>query len=125
MNPQYDAHGLKFQYPADWTLDEQDREEEVTISLTNGETSLWSVTLILSRVSPHDVIETALAAFRAEYGTIDEFVSQVELCDYPTVAIDIEFECLDLNNSAYLRAFRTGRYTVFVLYQATDDELEQ
>ena len=125
MNPVFDAHGLKFTYPADWMLDEQDGDEEVTISLTNGKTSLWSVTLLFGRIPPQEVIDTALEAFRSEYGNIDEYAASVSLCEYPTIGVDIDFACLELNNSAFMRAFMTGRYTVFVLFQATDDEFDE
>jgi hypothetical protein len=36
----------------------------------------------------------------------------------------VEFVCLELVNSAFLRAFRLGESSALVLYQGTDHELE-
>lgn len=125
MEGQYDRHGMKFAYPTNWQLDETESEDEITVSVTNGDTSFWSITLLLDGLSPTEVLDTALNAFREEYGEVDEYPADDELCDHPTRCVDIEFVCLELINSACLRAFRTDRHTVFVLFQATDEEMEE
>ncbi len=125
MTAHYDDHGVKFDYPEDWTLDVSEGEDEVTISIGNESTAFWSITLLFDRVPPDEVLSTALAAFREEYGDLDEYATTDQLCDHPTIGADIEFVCMELINTAALRVFRTGRYTAFVMYQATDHELEE
>ncbi len=124
MDEQYAAHGVTFSYPADWELTEQDRDIEITITVASPHTSFWTLTLFLDRPDPESVVETVLDAFREEYPDLDIYRSKARLCDCKTVSRDIEFFCLELVNSAWVRAFITDSFTALVLYQATDQELE-
>lgn len=123
VNSHYDAHGVEFDYPEGWELEVADGDDGVTITVSNGETSFWSLRLMFDRVPVEEVMDTALATFREEYGDLDEYPISEELCNHPAAGVDIEFVCMELINSAALRAFRTDRFTAFVLYQATDVEL--
>ena len=40
------------------------------------------------------------------------------------MARDVDFVCFELINSAFIRSFQTERFTVLVLYQGFDAELE-
>lgn len=125
MFEDYQSHGVRFRYPALWEVGDEQRDDEVTITVTSPETSFWSVTILPRRPAPEEVIESAIGALRDEYDEIDIYPSEVELCHRTSVARDLEFVCLELLNSAYLRAFRTSRFTALVYYQGTDQELEQ
>ena len=70
------------------------------------------------------MLETALDAFRDEYGDIDVYPAETTLGRVGNLARDVDFVCLELINGAFLRVFRTGRFTALVLYQGTDHELE-
>src|SRR5882724_11392301 len=118
MYETYRAHGISFQYPADWGLQEQAAENEVLITVSSPETSFWSICLFPDHPTPEEVAETALAAFREEYEDLDVYEMSTSVCGFPTVAHDIEFFCLELVNSAWVRAFSTPAFTVLVLYQA-------
>jgi hypothetical protein len=43
----------------------------------------------------------------------------------PAVSWDLEFFCLELTNSARIRAFRAPRFTCLLLFQGTDQEFER
>jgi hypothetical protein len=120
----YAAHGIRFRYPAAWQLTEQEAGGEVSIAVSSPETSFWSLSLFFDRPQPEQVMESALDAFREEYDEIDIYPVSANLCRQKNLARDVEFVCLDLLNSAFLRAFRTARFTALVLYQGTDHELE-
>ena len=120
----YQGHGVGFRYPAAWELSEQRAGNEVTITVSSAETSFWSVVLCSDAPRPEDLIESALEAFRDEYEELDIYDAQASMCRRPTIACDLEFVCLELINSAFLRAFRAGSLSVLVLYQGTDYELE-
>lgn len=124
MDQRYQSHGIGFRFPDGWSLQEQEEGGDRTISVQSPETSFWAVSLLPERPEPADVIEAAVAAFEEEYPDLDVYTVEAELCRQPTLARDLDFVCLDLVNSAALRAFRTGRYTVLVLYQGNDRELE-
>lgn len=120
----YDANGVRFRYPAWWELDEQTESNEVSITVSSPGTAFWSLMLLLEAPPPEHVIESVVDAYREEYHEIDIYPVDAMLCHRSNVARDLEFVCLELINSAYLRAFRTGRFTALILYQGTDAELE-
>lgn len=124
MSELYNQHGINFQYPGDWELDEQTHDDGVTITVSSTESVFWSISLFPTRPTPDHVLQTALTAYRDEYPEMDESAIETEMCDAPTWGWDLEFLCLDLVNNAVLRCFRTGRFTVLVLFQGLDRELE-
>lgn len=125
MDEIYQSNGVCFRYPGMWELSEEQNENEVTITVTSPETSFWSITILSERPNPEDVNESAVNAFREEYDELDIYPSEIELCHRTSVARDLEFVCLELLNSAFLRAFRTHRFSALVYYQGTDQELEE
>ena len=125
MDEIYVAHGVRFRYPDDWDLSEQQTANEVTITISSRETSFWSLTLFFDRPQPERVLETALEAFRDEYDDIDVYPAETMLCRLNNLSRDVEFVCFELINSAFLRVFCTGRFTALVFYQGTDHELEE
>ena len=124
MDEVYETHGVRFQFPDDWELREEEKDREFTVTVSSPETSFWSLVLLFDRPQPEHVMESALEVFRQEYDELDIYPSNAPLCNCQTVARDIEFVCLELINSAFLRAFQTERFTALVLYQATDIELQ-
>ena len=66
----------------------------------------------------------ALNAFREEYEELDIYPVAETICHRESIARDLEFVCLEMMNSAFLRAFKTDGFTVLILYQGTDRELE-
>ena len=124
MREVYDRHGITFQYPADWEVSEQEQGDECLITVSGPGTSFWSVGLFRDRPSPDLVLETALAAFKDEYPDLDAYDVDDELLSQPTMGYDIEFFCLELVNTARIRSFLAQDFTVLVLCQADDTELE-
>jgi hypothetical protein len=120
----YLGHGVRFRYPAAWEVTAQEDGESVTITAASPNTSFWSVSLFRDKPAPEDVIGSALDAFRDEYSEVDVYPVESGRPDQPQVACDVDFVCFELINSAFLRAFETGRLTVLVLYQGHDSELE-
>jgi len=125
MYETYQGHGVRFRYPAKWELREELDEGEVTITVSSMETSFWSLTIIPQRPRPEEVIESAVAAFQEEYEELDVYATEAELCHRESVSRDVEFVCLELLNGAFLRSFRTERFSTLVYYQGTDEELEE
>lgn len=124
MQEVYEQHGITFQYPADWEVSEQEQEDECLITVSGPGTSFWSVGLFRDRPHPDLVLETALAAFKDEYPDLDSYTAEDEILDQPTSGIDLEFFCLELVNTARIRSFLAKDFTVLVMCQADDTELE-
>lgn len=125
MQEIYSGHGVRFRYPDDWDVTEQRQEDQITITVSSPGTSFWSVSVFPDGPEPDELVEAALDAFREEYPELDIYPASAKLCDRRAVAKNIEFVCLELLNSAWLRSIRTPQSTLLVLYQGTDAELEE
>ncbi len=125
MHSVFERHGVRFEYPEDWILHEESSPGEVSITINSPETSFWSLTLLFERPDPYRVVETVLDALREEYSEIDVYSSEQQLGDSRTVARDIDFVCHELIGSAFLRATVTPGFTLLVLYQGADNELDE
>lgn len=123
MSAVFHKHGVRFEYPTDWSVTEDATATEVCITVSNDCASFWSLTLFFDRPSPEDVAETVVRAFEDEYESVDVYPTNADVGSVPAVGADLEFLALDLTNSAYVRVCRTGRFTAVVLYQGTDHEL--
>lgn len=120
----YCEHGVRFLYPAGWEIVEESQGPTVAVTLNSPETSFWSLWLMPERPNPEQILDSALTAFEEDYDNVDVYRSEGELCEYPCLKCEVEFVSLELINSASLRAFRTGRFSVLILAQGTDHELE-
>jgi hypothetical protein len=122
MSGIYDDHGIRFEYPADWELDETDDGPRLTVSVQSPSGLAFAlVTVDDDRPEPDDLTDEALAALKDEYPTLDAFPALETIDGHEAVGHDVEFISLDLNNACAIRAFRTPRRTIFVLAQWSDD----
>jgi hypothetical protein len=124
MQQQFQGLGIRFRYPDDWKLSEELGEDEVMITLSSPETAIWSATVMRHRPDPEQVLQAAIEVFRDEYDDLDIEETQARLANREVPAADIDFVCFEMTNSAHLRAFRTGQFTVLVLYQSSDADLD-
>ena len=125
MDEIYDAHGIRFRYPAFWELNEEEAANERTITVSSPETSFWSLTIADDKPPPEDMVESAVSALREEYDELDDYSSHVKLAGPDSVARDVEFVCLEMLNSAFLRAVSTDEFSALIYYQGTDLELAE
>ena len=124
MDRVFEGHGIRFEYPDDWILHEQSSPEEITLTVQSPDSSFWSLTLIMDRPDPRRVLDAILDTFREEYTEIDVYPSDVRLADQPTESCELDFVCHELIGSAFLRAVAAPNFTMVVLYQGADLELD-
>jgi hypothetical protein len=126
MTSLYSGLGLHFRYPEEWGLSEDRSEQElsVTVRPDGDSTAFWSATLLFDRPSAEDALQAVVEAFEEEYEEIDVYPADAKVARRDTLGRDIDFVCLELTNSAFVRVFGAARFTVVVLYQATDGELD-
>lgn len=118
----YQQHGIRFEYPTDWEVSEQVQGEELLITINSPGTSFWTVGLFGDRPGPAAVIESAMQAFEDDYPQLDAYPVEQQFRGQPLVGMDLEFFCLELLNTAQLRAFDARDFTVLSLAQADDTE---
>ncbi len=122
----YDDHGIRFQYPEDWEVEEADDGPATTVSLHAPDGLAFAlVTVDESRPAPAEVADEALGAMREEYPTLDAAPALETIAGHRAVGHDVEFISLDLTNACAIRCFRTGRRTVLVFAQWSDVEDEE
>ena len=125
MTQVYQNHGVRFVYPDDWTIAEEAGDGAVSLTVSSPETSFWSMWLLSDRPDPPTMLASAIDVFEDEYDNVDLYRTEGEICEYPALNCDVEFVSMELINSAFVRAFRTGRFSVLILFQGTDHELKQ
>lgn len=126
MTPVYAVPGLQFRPAESWQLSEEQSERELSLTLRpeGDSTAFWSLTLLFDRPDPQETLQSVLEAFEEEYEEIDIYPVEQRVARREASARDIEFVCLELTNSAYVRVFQTPRFTAVLLYQATDHEVD-
>ena len=121
----YSNHGIQFDYPDIWAIEEQAADGDVLITVSGSETCFWTVRIMASCPPPPQVVESCVTAFEEEYE--DAEVEQIEgkLAEMPAVARHVTFFCMDLMNAANLRSVRTSEFTLLVWWQGTHHELAE
>jgi hypothetical protein len=121
----YDDHGIRFQYPSNWEIEETGEGAVTTVSVQSESGLAFAlVSIDDSCPEPAELADQALAAMREEYPTLDVFPVRETLGGYRAIGHDIEFTSLDMNNACAIRCFRTPRHTVMVFGQWSDLEGE-
>jgi hypothetical protein len=126
MTARFERDGVLFEYPENWELDvEEDTNARLAVSVYSPGGGFWSLRVENEPLAPHDVVQSVLAAMREAYDQIDteETTQVVEGCEL--LGVDIQFICLDLTNSAQVRAARFEIGTLMILMQAEDREFAQ
>ncbi len=128
MPSAFEQSGLHFEYPENWTLDagSDDQVEQVVVSSPN--TGFWHLSKYSQGAELEPLFDEALAALRAEYPGMETELStesgqSVE--GRPMLAYNVNFICLDLTNTCWLRGFETHDATYLLLCQAEDREFAQ
>lgn len=120
----YMGHGVRFHHPPEWVLTEEDHGATVNIHLQTPGMAFWMLTLLPPTADVADVVEASVAAFEEEYEQVDRYDRSLEFDDVRTAGCDLDFVCLDLVNSACIRAVALSDRTALVLFQGEDRELE-
>ena len=121
----YEDHGIRFEYPEDWEVEETGEGDVTTIAVHAPDGLAFAlITLDESRPAPAEVADLALQAMGDEYPALDATPALESLGNQCAVGHDVEFLSLDLTNACAIRAFRTARRTVLLFNQWSDVEDE-
>jgi len=124
MPREFREMGISFQYPDNWTLDEEDvlaGRRSVTVFGPTG--AFWSISIHPRSTNPLTLAEEAVAAMREEY--VDPDVEEIRetVSGHDLVGYDMNFFVMDLTTTARIRCLRTRRATYAVFCQAEDEDL--
>lgn len=122
----FDKMGIRFQYPDNWTLDESDAAEGLwSVSVQSPGGAFWSVFIHPRGVSPREIVRSVVVTMKNEYPDMDVEPVHESIAGKEIEGSDLNFYCLDLTNTALVRAYQTVLATYLILCQADDREFEQ
>ena len=125
MTVLYQQHGVSFRYPQGWELTEESSDSHRTITLQTAGASFWTLSLFEDRPDPETIVESIARAFHDEYESVDVYPVPATTNPQPAAAADLDFIYLDTVTSVAVRAFQTADLSAVVMFQGTDQELEQ
>jgi hypothetical protein len=120
----YQDHGIRFEHPADWEVDESDDGIQTTISAQSPDGLTFAlITVDNNRPTVAEMLNVAISAMKEEYAEL-AVVPVCELIDgHRAEGYDLEFVSLDLLGGCVLRCFQTARRTVLFFGQWSMDDL--
>jgi len=122
MPASFDKFGVKFLYPDDWTLEISTEEEEEGATVYSPGGGFWSLAIRAGDEDPAELATVALAALAGEYADVDSEPANETIAGQELVGYDVNFYCLDLTNTAQIRACRRDGRSLLMLWQAEDRE---
>jgi hypothetical protein len=124
MAATFENLGISFQYPENWQLDEDEiRAGQSAVTVYSPGGAFWSVALhTASTAGPAKMAEAALDTMRKEYDDLDAEPVRETIAGHDLVGFDLNFFCLDLTNTACIRALRADHTTYTIFFQAEDRE---
>jgi len=126
MPAQYDRNGLKFLYPDNWVLsDQNDTELPRVISLETPDGAIWSAHLFAPESDPDFLIKDTVTALEETYPDLEVSAAEQAFPKHPGAAIETVFFCLDFLVRIKLMTMQTSQYQVMAWYQAEDREFDK
>lgn len=120
----YDKSGLYIAYPENWTLEEAtDSGARVELTIASPNTAFLTLAQYPGQLDTDELADQAVAALRAEYPDLESIRGGESYGDHRLSGFDVNFICLDLTNTAFVRAGHWGASTLLVLAQTEDREL--
>jgi len=124
MSAVYERPGVRFEYPENWMLDEEDGADgERSVSVYSPEGAFWTIALHPPFTASESLLDAALSAMQEEYPELDTEQVDEQIGQFPAIGYDMNFYCLDLTSTAKVRCVSTPDTTYLIFYQAEDREL--
>jgi hypothetical protein len=122
----FDKLGIHFQYPENWTVEmDSAGAGRQTVSVYSPEGAFWTVMRHSADTDPVELAQTALLAMQNEYDELDSETAREQIGEVELVGFDLNFYCLDLTNTAWIRVGITKTATYLLICQAEDREFER
>ncbi len=126
MPATFDQHGLRFEYPENWSLDQgEDLDANQQVVVSSPHTAFWQLTTHPAGTDLEPLFDEVLAALRSEYQEI-EVEPESEMIEGQLVTgFTVNFFYLDLTNTCWLRGIETPAANYLLICQSEDREFVQ
>ena|SRR5438876_52725 len=121
----FEQDGIRFQYPENWSLERGEHDSGWSVTVQSRDTAFLSLSYHADQSDMAALADSALKAMREEYDEIESDPTLETLAGLPAVGHDVRFYCLDLTNTAWIRAFACEEGCVLILCELNDLELER
>lgn len=126
MPAEYNNEGIRFQYPENWRVEEEDLwagKRSVTVYSPEG--AFWCVSVHPRDADPQKLAEAAVQAMRQEYDTLEYEPAPVTLAGRELLGFEMNFFLLDLICTAHVHTVRTTQGTYVFFSQGWDRDFEK
>lgn len=124
----YEHHGVRFLYPENWTLlDEECGTWPHTITVQSPHTAFWSLYVYPPQRELRPLVKELVESIQSSFPDqeFEVLPASETIGDASTKGVDVTFFYLDLLVEARIRALKTPSATLIWHYQAESSELEQ
>ncbi|MBN1590248.1 MAG: hypothetical protein JW888_12105 [Pirellulales bacterium] len=126
MPAEFAKMGIRFQYPENWSVSEDISLAGCrSVTVNSPASAFWTLSIHPRLTDPTQLVEVAVQVMREEYKEIEGEMVCEEIEGHQLIGQDINFYCLDLTNTAWIRSVRTDQATYTILCQAEDREFDQ
>jgi hypothetical protein len=128
MPAHFNQYGISFQYPENWTLEEEEMEDlpeehhVVTVYSPGG--AFWEVTIHPRSSNPKKMASAVAKAMKEEYEGVEVEDAADSLLDHDLIGYDFSFIYLDLINTAQIRGLQDTKCTYTIFCQGEDREFQ-
>lgn len=125
MPANYNQHGLRFEYPENWSVDQgEDDGASQQVVVSSPHTAFWQLSRHPAGTEFEPLFDEALAALRSEYQEIEVEPAGEQIEGHAVNGYTVNFFCLDLTNTCWLRGIETPEANYLLVCQAEDREFE-
>ncbi len=122
----FDRFGIRFSYPENWRLEEEEAIEwPRSVSVESPIGAFWNLMVHPAGTDIEEVAQVTLDALRGEYEQAEFQPVWDKIEGRPVKGFDVQFFFLDLVIEAQVRAFALEAATVVVLCQGEDRDFQQ
>lgn len=126
MPATFDQFGLRFDYPDNWSVDQgEDIVAEQQVVVSSPHTAFWQLSKHPAGTELEPLFDEVLSALRSEYQHIEVDPADEVIEGHLVTGFSVNFFCLDLTNTCWVRGFETPEANYLLVCQAEDREFEQ
>jgi hypothetical protein len=120
----FERDGIRFQYPANWTVetDGDKGDGEWTVSVQSPETAFLLMSLRPDADTPADLADQTLDALKAEYKEIDAANTVETLAGRVAIGHDVDFMTLDTAITCWTRCVDTPAGALLLMCQTSEHD---
>lgn len=125
MQGEYSNFGVRFLYPEDWSIVDEDASQwPRRVSVQSPNSGFWELQAYPPRFQPDDLAQRTLEAFCEEYDDVESEPVSEPIMNHPTTGFDLDFFCMELLVSCQVRSFSLAGQTLLLICQAESQEFE-